>query len=299
MTSNFVQVNGIKLFTNVGLWPYNDDGVRLWSGSIRIDATDAEIVSTITLGRSDPGTKSDQLLSLNFNLRWKPWGKAQFQELTTNYNIIAYFSETAITGIRFGAVATNLICLSSGALMELLKVPEPAIGTAIMTVIIDNVPTDLNLYKLDGAEELFFGTGEPSLLKKLAILKRNPKKTLWENFDEHRRAFEAVSTHIKPIFQNSPTGLTACILNSPTRTSTWQLLNQIIYPVVLELLQELGDFAKEEAKTMRNHAVGSKWPSRNVEASDVTEMVLLRLSKKLQEEYKNTNSARNESTPSL
>uniref|UniRef100_A0A0K0DFK1 Uncharacterized protein n=1 Tax=Angiostrongylus cantonensis TaxID=6313 RepID=A0A0K0DFK1_ANGCA len=165
-----------------------------------------------------------------------------------------------------------------------------------MTVIIDNIPTELSLYKLGGAEELFFGTGGP---KKLVILKRSQKKTLWENFDEHRRAFEAVSSHIKPIFQNAPNGLSAYVLNSSTRTSRWQLLNQIIYPVVLELLQELGDVAKEETKTIKNHAVGSKWPSRNVEASDVTEMVLLRLSKKLQEEYKNSNSTPDELTQSL
>ncbi|KAJ1353798.1 hypothetical protein KIN20_010542 [Parelaphostrongylus tenuis] len=172
-----------------------------------------------------------------------------------------------------------------------VKVPEPGITTAIMTVIIDNTPTDLNLYKLDGAEELFFGTGEP---KKLSMLKKSSRKTMSENFDKHQRAFEAIPTLTKPIFKNAPNGLTAYVMNSSTRTSTWQLLNQIVYPVVLELLQELGDMAKEEAKRNGYYAVGSKWPSKNVEARDVTEMVLLRLSEKLREEYKNTNPIRDE-----
>lgn len=32
-----------------------------------------------------------------------------------------------------------------------------------MTVFIGKLSADLNIYKLDGAEELYFGTGEPGI----------------------------------------------------------------------------------------------------------------------------------------
>ncbi|KJH52032.1 hypothetical protein DICVIV_01733 [Dictyocaulus viviparus] len=260
MTTNFIEVNGIKLYTNVGLWPLNDDGgVRLWSGTIQIDASKADLTTD-----------------------GEHWYKVR---CSCHKSHLLLFRCTHGTGK-----------LKAGEIKYLsLKVPEPAISTAIMTVIIDNISTDLNLYKLDGAEELFFGTGEP---EKLAVLKNAVKnENKWEAADDvHQKAFDVVPTLPKPIFENAPNGLTAYVVNSSTRTSTWQLLNQIVYPVVLELLQDLGDFAKVEAKKYRNYTSRSKWTSDGVKANDMTEMVLNRLSEKLREEYKGTNSLRNELT---
>lgn len=159
-----------------------------------------------------------------------------------------------------------------------LKVPEPAINTAIMTVFIGKLSADLNIYKLDGAEELYFGTGEP---EKLAIVGRSPVRPSWES----RGGFE-MSTLIRPFLENVPNRLGNYIVESTQQSTTWERLNELVYTVVLELLQDLGDFARRESGAGRTSGKPPLTkPSAGCIVGDMTEMILTRLSDKLRQEY--------------
>ncbi|KAK6047666.1 hypothetical protein COOONC_14829 [Cooperia oncophora] len=172
-----------------------------------------------------------------------------------------------------------------------LKVPEPAITTAILTVFIDNYSVDLNLYKLDGAEELYFGTGEPS---KLAIVGKTPRKPKWECRDGREGAFEVISTLIKPILKNVPNRLSDYLSESTSQSSVRERLNELVYPVVLELLQDLGEVAKRESRKKRhNPSEPPMKPLSGCITSDITELVLIRLSERLRQEYGTFNTTLN------
>ncbi|PIO65866.1 hypothetical protein TELCIR_12442, partial [Teladorsagia circumcincta] len=201
MNTDYAKIHGVKVFTNIGLWPYSADGVRLWSGSVRLDASEADS-------------------NHSYKVRCS-----------------CYKGHMALFRCTHGSGRVRM-----GEIKHLgLKVPEPAITTAILTVFIDNHSVDLNLYKLDGAEELYFGTGEPS---KLAIVGKTPSKPKWETRDAREGAFEVISTLIKPLLLNVPNRLSNYLSEATPQSTVRQRLDELVYPVVLELLQDLGEFAR-------------------------------------------------------
>ncbi|VDM75708.1 unnamed protein product [Strongylus vulgaris] len=121
MTVVFTELYGVKVFTNVGLWPYSDEGsMRIWNGTVRLDATKAAADHTYKV------------------------------RCSCHKEHLRHFRSTHGTGQ-----------VKSGEFKHLsIKVPEPAINTAIMTIWIDDLDTDLNLYMLEGAKELYFGPNE-------------------------------------------------------------------------------------------------------------------------------------------
>ncbi|XGW08117.1 hypothetical protein V3C99_010881 [Haemonchus contortus] len=244
MNTDFTKIDGVKVFTNVGLWPYRDDEVRLWGGTIRLDASEAE---------------TDHLYKVRCS---------------------CYKSHMALLRCTHGSGRVRM-----GDIKYLwLKVPEPAITTAILTLFIDNHSVYLNLYKLDGAEELYFGTGDPN---KLAVIGRTPSRPKWECRDTNESAFEMISNLIKPLLENVPSQLSDYLLEATPQSTVWQRMEALVYPVVLELLEDLGEFAKRENRNPRLpvHEGSLTKPLSGCIATDVTELILIRLSEKLRQEY--------------
>ncbi|RCN35804.1 hypothetical protein ANCCAN_18320, partial [Ancylostoma caninum] len=118
----------------------------------------------------------------------------------------------------------------------------------------------------------------------------------WSRRSGDEKAFEIVSDMIKPVFENTPNGLRNYLVNSSSTVSIWQRLNDMVYPVVLELLQDLGDFAKREVNRKGNSArtVFDKIPAADV-GNDLAEIVLVRLSEKLRSDFGTSNRQRNAS----
>ncbi|VDL61837.1 unnamed protein product [Nippostrongylus brasiliensis] len=246
MGSETAVIHGVKISTNIGLWPYSEggaDGVRMWCGSLIIDATDAD---------------SDH----SFKIR-----------CACQKFYLSLFRCTRGSGR-----------VKKGAVKHLgIKVPEPAIATAILTVLIDDVSTDLHIYRLDGAEELYFGTGDP---EKLAMILRSPVRPKWQRREEDCAAFEVVSSLIKPFLESTSSHLSNYLTEPSQETTVWDRLNNLVYPVVLELLEDLGEFAKRESQAGRRcQAFSSERSSSEHVVNEVAELVLIRLSEKLRRKY--------------
>ncbi|KAL6734901.1 hypothetical protein Aduo_005390 [Ancylostoma duodenale] len=317
MSGDFTELHGVKVFTNIGLWPYSDEGVRLWNGTIRLDATAADANHMYKVRCS---CHKEHLRYIRCT-----HGKGQ---------------------VRMGEYKH----LS-------LKVPEAAISTAIMTVLIDDMDVDLNLYMLKGAKELYFGddevgdSGRPAAVRKPhlewmgsevrmsmnedgdinsmhgradnqspashtcervsrnwalphmdgeesdksdteTLTERNAgsRAVKWSRRSGDEKAFEIVSDMIKPVFENTPNGLRDYLMNSSSTMSIWQRLNEMVYPVVLELLQDLGDFARREVNRKGNNTgtVFDKISAADV-GNDLAEVVLVRLSEKLRSDFGTSN----------
>ncbi|EYB90785.1 hypothetical protein Y032_0214g2332 [Ancylostoma ceylanicum] len=318
MSADFAELYDVKVFTNVGLWPYSDEGVRLWNGTIRLDATGADANHTYKV------------------------------RCSCHKEHLRYIRCTHGTGkVRMGEYKH----LS-------LKVPEAAISTAIMTVLIDDMDVDLNLFMLEGAKELYFGADEvgdssgagPARTRRLDRARREAGRSIrnedgdisgmhgcadnlsatlpacgrisgnwslphfygeesqksdtetlveknvgsrelkWSRRSGDEKAFDMVSDVIKPVFENTPKGLKDYLLNSTSSVSIWQRLNDMVYPVVLELLQDLGDFARREVnrKGSNARAVFDKISAVDV-GNDLAEVVLVRLSEKLRSDFGTSN----------
>ncbi|KAK5979864.1 hypothetical protein GCK32_009273 [Trichostrongylus colubriformis] len=241
MTTDFTKIHGVKVFTNVGLWPFSDDGIRIWSGTVRLDATEAD--------------------------------SHHFYKVRCS----CYKGHMPLFRCTHGSGRVKM-----GEVKYLgLKVPEPAISTAILNVHIDNDSVDLNLYKLDD---------------KLAVVGRTPKRLKWEIRDAQEGAFEVISTLIKPLLENVPNRLSDFLSETTSQSNIRQRLNELVYPVVLQLLQDLGDFARRESRRQKKRPGQSEAPLKPLSGfipTDVTELVLIRLSGKLREEYGTFNTTLN------
>ncbi|KAK6022423.1 hypothetical protein OSTOST_11884 [Ostertagia ostertagi] len=188
---------------------------------------------------------------------------------------------TATTVTKSDAAVIKVTWLCSAVLMAPAEteVPEPAITTAILTVFIDNHSSFTLVLE------------KPS---KLAVVEKTPSKPKWETKDAREGAFEVISTLIKPLLLNVPNRLSN-YLSEPTPQSTVrQRLDDLVYPVVLELLQDLGEFARRERR--KNRLSQSEPPMKPLSgciANDVTELILIRLSEKLRQEYGTFNETLN------
>ncbi|CAJ0606387.1 unnamed protein product [Cylicocyclus nassatus] len=243
----FTELYGVKVFTNVGLWPYSDNGsIRIWSGTVKLDATTA-------------------IADHTYKVR-----------CSCHKEHLHYFRCTHGTGRIKSEEFKHLS----------IKVPEAAINTAIMTIWIDDLDVDLNLYMLEGAKELYFGPDVCETKAEPSQVMGTKTKLKWSWRSNNERAFEVVSDYIKPVLDNAPQGLREYLTSTSSTASTWQRLNDLVYPVVLELLQDLGEFAKKEARRLQISSRNAldKSIASNI-GNHVAEVVLIRLSEKLRTEY--------------
>ncbi|KAK6738846.1 hypothetical protein RB195_020754 [Necator americanus] len=235
-----------------------DEGIRIWNGTLRLDATNTNEDHAYKIRCSCHKEHLEHFRCTHGKGRVR---KGEFKHLS-------------------------------------IKVPEPAINTAILTVWIDDMDAALNLYMLEGAKELYFGPDDSESLTE-SVTEKNPAsmKPKWTTRSGEEGAFEGVSDLIKPAFKNIPKGLSNYLTGPSSKGSTWQRLNELVYPVVLELLQDLGDFAKKEVEkkegTLRSELYKSNLltGSKNTDVGkDLAEVVLIRLSEKLRSEYGRSNT---------
>uniref|UniRef100_A0A1I7X913 Peptidase S74 domain-containing protein n=1 Tax=Heterorhabditis bacteriophora TaxID=37862 RepID=A0A1I7X913_HETBA len=186
-SSKYVDSSGLEVNKFIGVWPFTEQPIRIWAGTIMLNCGNLETPITYKLR-----CKCEQ--------RFVPYWKCRNGS---------------------GTVTGGELCTIG------IKLAEEAIYTSRLTLLVNNNPIELQLYKLPNADEYFWGIDTSN--------------------EQH-----------KP----------------------WQQPNR-----VMDVLVDLGDFAKRERK--RDHKdILANGGLEEYSGNDLVELVLIRLTEKLRIEQK-------------